>query len=154
MRPRRAHTAASGSVPHTQTCSRNPLFRCRTSTYTNHDITVCYVQLHIVLCIIDDVIGRAGASPPSRATGVQFLRPCDRCFVENHNLKDVTTLRQRSLDRGKRGALSEASTSCQRASHSGECQGKRKAPLQRNSDWFFYYRVKEFIIFVSSFLLQ
>ena len=133
---------------------------------------------------ISCVIGRAGASPPSRNRRAIFMcdRPCDgtdtvisispsrvtscACaqslspsFVKNHNLKEylhVTTLRQRSLDRGKRGALSEASTtSCQRISRSRECQGKRKAPVEppchctttRNSDWFFYYRVKEFFLF-------
>ena len=112
----------------------------------------------------NNVIGRAGASPPSRATGAQFLyiydRPCDGtdtvisispsqvtscacaqslspCFVDLKEYLHVTMLRQQSLDRGKRGALSEASTtSCQRASRSGECQGKRKAPVyQYNPFW-------------------
>ena len=130
---------------------------------------------------VNHLIGRAGASPPSRATARNFyIRPTVRQYryrnfyftVTSHELRmrtifipmfHVTTLRQRSLDRGKRGALSEASTtSCQQASRLGECQGKRKAPVEapchctttRSSDWFFYYRVKEFIIFVSSFLLQ
>ena len=41
------------------------------------------------------------------------------------------TLRQRSLDRGKRGALSEASTTLyQQALRSEECQGKRKALVE------------------------
>ena len=56
--PTRYGTAAS--VPHTQTSSRNPLFRyCTLSQDSNHDITVYYAQLHIddaIVCIIDDVM--------------------------------------------------------------------------------------------------
>ena len=101
------------------------------------------------------VIGRAGASPPSRATGAQFymcirtyVRRCNAdtvisispsratscacvqflstCFVrESDNLQEIRFVSEVSTEE------SEASTtSYQQALRLGECQGKRKAPVK------------------------
>ena len=99
---------------------------------------------------------------PSRVMSCACAQSLSTCFVRESEPEGVYTCNyacQQSLDQGKRGELSVASTtSCQRASCSGECQGKRKASVKAPcrcttmiiSGWF-YYRVKEFIILSVSY---